>query len=174
MSCGVTKFSILSGDIAMEKENIYQAPSSVLDRGEEEEVVYAGFWVRVIASIIDTVILLLVSSPLLLLIYGKNYWVSDSFSKGFWDYIISYAFPAIAIILFWHYKSATPGKMLLGLKIVSLGTTQQLSVGQSIGRYLAYFPSMFVFMIGIIWVAFDRRKQGWHDKLANTVVIKSR
>lgn len=74
--------------------------------------------------------------------------------------------------LTWLYKSATPGKMLFGLKIVGLGSEPNLSVGKSIGRYFAYYLSMLVLFHGFIWVAFDPRKQGWHDKLANTVVVK--
>ena len=48
------------------------------------------------------------------------------------------------------------------------------SVNYSIGRYLGYYVSIIPFCMGLIWVAFDRRKQGWHDKLAGTVVIRSK
>jgi uncharacterized RDD family membrane protein YckC len=41
-----------------------------------------------------------------------------------------------------------------------------------VGRYFAYFLSTIPLGLGLIWVAFDKRKQGWHDKLAGTVVIK--
>lgn len=41
-----------------------------------------------------------------------------------------------------------------------------------IGRYLGYFVSMLFLGLGCIWVAFDSRKQGWHDKLAGTVVVR--
>ncbi|MBL8320870.1 MAG: RDD family protein, partial [Acinetobacter sp.] len=44
---------------------------------------------------------------------------------------------------------------------------------QSIIRYVGYFPAMMALFIGIFWVAFDKRKQGWHDKMANTVVIRT-
>jgi uncharacterized RDD family membrane protein YckC len=80
--------------------------------------------------------------------------------------------PAIAVILFWVYKSATPGKMALKLKIVDAKTGDKPSTGQLIGRYFGYYVSILPFMLGIIWVGFDGRKQGWHDKLAGTVVVK--
>jgi len=48
------------------------------------------------------------------------------------------------------------------------------SLGQAIGRYLAYFVSALVLGLGFIWIAFDTRKQGWHDKLAGTVVVRAR
>jgi uncharacterized RDD family membrane protein YckC len=90
------------------------------------------------------------------------------------DFLINYVLPFVATILFWLYKSATPGKMALNMKVVDVDTGEKLSVGQSIGRYFAYIPAMAILMIGIIWVAFDKRKQGWHDKLAKTVVIRKR
>lgn len=43
-----------------------------------------------------------------------------------------------------------------------------------IGRYLAYYVSLIPFGLGFIWVAFDGRKQGWHDKLAGTVVVRKK
>jgi len=158
----------------MTTANVYQTPTSELDQGDQDELIFAGFWVRVGASIIDTVLILLITLPLVTAIYGKEYWLSESLVNGVWDFLISYILPAVVVILFWLYKSATPGKMMLRLEVISLGKTKKLSVGQSIGRYIAYYPSMLVFLIGIIWVAFDKRKQGWHDKLANTAVVKKR
>jgi uncharacterized RDD family membrane protein YckC len=81
---------------------------------------------------------------------------------------------AIAIIVFWIYKSATPGKMIFGAKIVDARTGGPMTTGQAIGRYLGYYVSLFTLCIGFLWVAFDSRKQGFHDKLANTVVIRAR
>ena len=54
---------------------------------------------------------------------------------------------------------------------VSLG---KASISQNIIRYLGYFVSMFSLFTGFFWIAFDRRKQGWHDKIAGTVVIMGR
>ena len=47
-----------------------------------------------------------------------------------------------------------------------------LTWGQSVGRYLGYFLATLPLGLGLIWVAFDKKKQGWHDKLAHTVVVK--
>lgn len=49
---------------------------------------------------------------------------------------------------------------------------QPASPAQLVGRYLAYYMSMRPLGLGLIWVVFDKRKQGWHDKLAGTVVVK--
>ncbi len=134
---------------------------------------YAGFWIRVGASIIDTIIILMIIAPILTAIYGANYWVSESIIQGIWDVLFTYILPAIAVIVFWIYKSATPGKMILKLIIVDAKTGNKPSTGQFIGRYLAYYISTIPLLLGLIWVGLDKRKQGWHDKLAGTVVIKS-
>ena len=141
---------------------------------EGEDYVYAGFWIRVGASIIDSILILLVIAPILTAIYGREYWVSESFIQGTWDVLLNYILPAIAIIIFWIYRSATPGKMVLGLTIVDATTGGKPSTGQFIGRYLGYYVSTIPLLLGLIWVGIDKRKQGWHDKLAGTVVIRNK
>jgi len=158
----------------MSEQDVYQPPQSDLRNASDGDYQYAGFWVRVGASIIDSILLMLIIIPLTWVIYGAEYWSSAQFVMGFWDIIISYVFPFLAVVLFWAYKSATPGKMILGLKIISLGENETLSNTQLVGRYLGYIVSMVPLMLGCIWIAFDKRKQGWHDKLAGTVVIKVR
>jgi len=156
----------------VEPAHIYKAPESELIDATQAETQFAGFWIRVGASIIDSILILLVTMPLLTLIYGSEYWAGERLYFGVWDIIFSYVFPALAIILFWIYKSATPGKMLCKIKIIDARTGGPPSAGQSIGRYLGYYVSMIPLMLGIIWVAFDKKKQGWHDKLASTAVVK--
>ena len=140
---------------------------------ESQDMEYAGFWIRVGASLIDTVLLVMVTGPILTMIYGDAYWLSENRVQGFWDILFSYILPAVAVIMFWVYKSATPGKMLLHMKIVDARTGQKPSTGQLIGRYFAYYVSAIPLCLGFIWVGIDRRKQGWHDKLAGTVVVRS-
>ena len=134
---------------------------------------YEGFWIRTAAALIDTILMLTVIFPVLTLIYGKNYWLGESLFLGFWDLLFNYVLPATVVILFWIAKSATPGKMLFKLIIIDEKTGGKPSVGQLIGRYLGYYVSMLPLMLGIIWVGIDQRKQGWHDKLAGTLVVKS-
>jgi uncharacterized RDD family membrane protein YckC len=80
--------------------------------------------------------------------------------------------PIILILIFWHYKSATPGKIILFLAIVDADTLQPPTMSQFVIRYLGYYVSAIVLFLGFFWIAFDKRKQGWHDKMANTVVIR--
>ena len=135
---------------------------------------YAGFWIRLWATTIDVVLLLIVTWPLLLWIYGIDYFQSQSVIRGPMDFLISWVFPAIAVVIFWKYKSATPGKMVFSAKIVDAKTGEQPSTVQLIVRYFAYVVSMLPLMLGFLWIAFDRRKQAWHDKLAGTVVIREK
>jgi uncharacterized RDD family membrane protein YckC len=142
----------------------------------EEELEYVGFWARVGASIIDTIAIMLVVSPLLIAIYGKGYFngMQGSIVAGPADFFISWVLPAVAVIAFWLYKQATPGKMVISARVVDAATGNPLSTGQAIGRYFGYFVSAVPFGLGLIWVAFDSKKQGWHDKMAGSVVVRSK
>ena len=137
---------------------------------------YAGFWLRVGAALIDTVLVVCITLPLLIAIYGRSYFDGSEgqLVAGFADFLISWVAPAVAVIAFWLYKQATPGKMVLSARVVDAKTGDTLTLKQSIGRYLSYFVSIIPLGLGLLWVAFDPRKQGWHDKLAGTVVIRSK
>jgi len=135
---------------------------------------YVGFWTRVGASIIDTILLLAITSPILYAIYGERYFSSEAMLQGTSDFIFSYVFPIVATILFWIYKSATPGKMALSVKVIDTKTGQAPTPVQAIVRYLGYYVSLLPLGLGFFWIAFDEKKQGWHDKMAGTMVITQR
>jgi uncharacterized RDD family membrane protein YckC len=119
------------------------------------------------------VILVIFIGVPLALIYGEEYWLSDKLYYGFWDGLLSYVFPFVATVWLWMRFFGTPGKMATKLKIVDAKTGDRLSLGQAIGRYFAYIPALLPLGLGLIWIGIDKKKQGWHDKLAGTVVIKS-
>ena len=135
-----------------------------------DEVEYVGFWPRVGAALIDTLALMFLVTPLAVWYFGIG-WAN---AEGATAFVINWILPGVAIVLFWHYKSATPGKMVISAVIVDATTFAKPSLAQLVGRYVGYYVSAISLMIGIIWVAFDKRKQGWHDKMANTVVIRKR
>ena len=167
----------------------------------QREPQYVGFWKRFLAFIIDSVIILLVILIAALAIYGRQYIELSGQGKTLiFDVLVQGVLPALAAILFWRYRGATPGKMLIGARIVNAKTLGRPSTGQLIGRYFAYIVSMLPGMVfaaaivaastvlgrvdlqvwllitpllmwGFLWIAFDKRRQGWHDKLAGTVVI---
>ena len=135
---------------------------------------YAGFWSRVLASLIDTVLICIVVLPILLSVYGPQYFELDAWIAGPLDFLLNWVVPAIAVILFWVYKEATPGKMALGMRVVDATSGGPASTAQYVGRYFGYYVSILPLCLGLFWVAWDARKQGWHDKLAGTVVVRRR
>lgn len=136
---------------------------------------YVGFWARFLAAIIDSICALAIIVPLLIAVYGTNYLeqVSDKMVAGPVDLLIQYVFPAVAVIVFWLTRQATPGKMVIGARVVDAVTLGKLGTGQAILRYLGYYVSIIPLLLGLIWVGFDSRKQGWHDKIAGTLVIRA-
>lgn len=133
---------------------------------------YVGFWKRFVAFLIDTFILLVIGVPLLLAIYGRVYFASERQGfAGFWDFMINVVLPALAAILFWRYRGATPGKMAISAKIVDQRSGGAPTTGRLVVRYFAYIVSALPLMLGFAWIAVDRRKQGFHDKIAGTVVV---
>ena len=141
---------------------------------EQSDLEYVGFWARVGAAMIDTLLILAITAPLVTSVYGPGYWSASAFIKGPADLLISWVLPAIAIVLFWIYRQATPGKIAISARIVDAKTGNAPSAAQLIGRYFGYYVSIFPFFLGLLWVAFDARKQGWHDKLAGTVVVRTK
>lgn len=170
----------------------------------QESVEYAGFYMRMVAMVIDSAAILLPLSFLFAGLYAF-WWDGANFGEREAALIMSaqdnpeQAEAVIAqliaegklrrwlvenliftlssgglIIAAWYYLSATPGKMLLGMKLVDADTGHAPSLRQNIVRYFGYFVSMLPFMLGFLFVARDGRKQGWHDKMANTVVVYKR
>jgi len=143
------------------------------DTPPSREPKYAGFWLRFGAFLIDTLIVSVIVGIILIAIFGKSYLQLSAQGKTLWaDILFQVVLPAIAAILFWRFRGATPGKMLLSAKIVDADTLGPPSTGKLIGRYFAYLVSIVPIFLGFLWIAFDRRKQGWHDKLAGTVVVR--
>lgn len=138
------------------------------------ELEYVGFWARVGASVIDTILMLVVTVPLIQWFYGAEYWSDTAFYKGPADLLISYVFPIGAVLLFWIARQATPGKMAISARIVDARTGGKPRAGQLLLRYLGYYLSILGCFLGFAWVGWDRRKQGWHDKIAGTVVVRTK
>jgi len=144
----------------------------ILDNPEVDTQVfkYAGFWIRVGAYIIDAVILTVIQ--LLVIIISGGF---DALLTGTTNTIPSLISILISFLYFAGMESsskqATLGKMALGLKVTDLHG-QQISFAKATGRYFAKILSAIILLIGYIMVAFDSKKQGLHDKLANTYVLE--
>lgn len=133
-------------------------------------VAYAGFWARFFASVLDSLIQLLLLAPLSYILYGSAVFSvpeSGIDSVGIFIQIL----PMLWVILFWKYKSATPGKIMMGMSIVDATTGATPTFPKLVLRYFAYVVSALPCLLGFFWIAWDKRKQGFHDKIANTVVV---
>jgi len=150
-------------------DNPYATSSSTLI--PDEEVTYAGFWSRALASIIDTIWLFGLIYTVLYFMFGTQLFDQDA-EMSLTRILIEYVVPIIVVISFWIFKSATPGKIVLKMKIVDADNHGRVPPGRLILRYVAYYISMLPLFLGFMWVGWDSKKQGWHDKIAKTVVIK--
>lgn len=137
----------------------------------DPNIEYAGFWIRVLASVLDSLLLLMIVIPLLLIFYGPGILFATESPGLVYDFI-NYGLPLIVIVVFWQYRSATPGKIMMGIYIVDEKTLQNPPFGRLLLRYLGYYVSIIPLLLGLIWVGIDKRKQGFHDKIAGTLVIK--
>lgn len=135
------------------------------------EVSYAGFWARFFASVLDTIIQFLILGPLLLVLYGREFYTNPALDTGAAGFFVQYVLPMIWVILFWKYKSATPGKIMMGMSIVDATTGATPSYPRLVMRYFGYLISAIPCLLGFFWIGWDKRKQGFHDMIANTVVI---
>ena len=160
---------------------------------------YAGFWIRFAAYLIDLIPLLIVSVLVLLPALstlgaelgdlpfpepGASRREIERWQLEYTERIARATGPLNAasgvtqlislsyFVGFWAWRGQTPGMMALGLWIARESDGARPGLGRSILRYVGFFISSLVLFIGLIWAAFDPRKQGWHDKIAGTVVVK--
>lgn len=141
---------------------------------ESSHAEYVGFWARFGASIVDALIIVAITVPVLHAVYGAAYWESTSLIEGPIDFLVSWVLPAVLVILLWRRWQATPGKMMVSARIVDANTGGAPTTAQLVGRYLGYYVAIIPFFLGLLWVAWDPKKQGWHDKLAGTVVVRKK
>ena len=119
----------------------------------------AGGWIRFVAYIIDVIILAIIG------------WIVGMAVNQSEVGNVMLVIGIVYIIGFWGWKSATPGKMALGLKIVT-AQGGKLTWGKAILRYVGYFVSGIILGIGYLMVFFTENKKGLHDMIAGTRVVK--
>jgi uncharacterized RDD family membrane protein YckC len=132
---------------------------------------YATFWDRLLAFVLDNILVMILLLPLLFLVYGRAWLENTELLKTPLGYAIQLGVVFGYLMLFWKLRSATPGKILMDMSIVDADTGGKPTTGKLLIRCVAYYVSALPLFLGFFWVAFDKRKQGFHDKLANTVVI---
>jgi uncharacterized RDD family membrane protein YckC len=141
------------------------------------ESIYAGFWRRFLAILIDELILATVS-----FLFSASYYLmvmSIPESRALEVTVLSNRI--FSFFLHWLYftlmesspKQATLGKMAIGI-IVTDYSGHRISFLRASGRYFGKYLSAFIFGIGFIMAGFTRKKQALHDMLAETLVVKGR
>ena len=139
---------------------------------------YAGYWRRFLAFVIDVMFFAALSYGLMYLLYGQAYfeWLKDSAGMletyATWDGVINNFLPVAITVVCWVKLMGTPGKLLFGCQVVDAETRNSITWGQALLRYIGYFVSLLPLGLGFFWIAVDKRKQGFHDKIAKTVVIR--
>jgi uncharacterized RDD family membrane protein YckC len=82
----------------------------------------------------------------------------------------------IGVIYQWYFltqqNGQTPGKKIMGIRVVKVNG-EKLEAMDAVLRYVGYYINSFVLMIGWLWAFWDADRQGWHDKIAGTVVIRA-
>ena len=138
---------------------------------------FAGFWRRLAAMMLDMVLVLTLTAPLLFVIYGHGYfkWLFTSLDLlniyGAWDLILARILPVVLLLYCWHRFGATPGKMLMSCRITDSESRQPMSWPKSVTRLACYAASSLPLNLGFFWIGWDRQKQGFHDKMAKTLVL---
>jgi uncharacterized RDD family membrane protein YckC len=142
--------------------------------GPAPGLTYAGFWIRVVAVLIDSVLLgiiFFIGSRLFVkgIDYGNGNIVITE-GQWFWSLwgVISFLYLPVT----WAWLGETIGHRMLGMEIRRVEDGQRPGIGQIIVRWIGYYISALIILIGFIIAAFDPRKQGLHDKIANTLVVR--
>ncbi|WP_297432912.1 RDD family protein [Sulfurimonas sp.] len=154
------------------------------------EVRYAGFWIRFIASFLDTLFLALPVGILIYFLSDGNWFDFAQYQQNIqmamsgnphaldsqphtsfsWEILFEISVFVITILFWEKWRGATPGKKFVHIKIVDTKTYNDITNKQAITRSLGYIPSM-LFFIGFLMVAFRKDKRALHDLLAGTAVI---
>ncbi|MFA5927473.1 MAG: RDD family protein [Patescibacteria group bacterium] len=143
---------------------------------------YAGFWIRFLALIIDGIILGIAFIPIFAVLSVLNIGSSPSMYSVDPDSGAGSAFSLpnlIKTVLGWIYYvvlnvkfGGSLGKMALGLKVIDEAGNSVTYATAAIREIVGKIISAMAIMLGYLWVAFDPKKQAWHDKIAKTYVVR--
>jgi uncharacterized RDD family membrane protein YckC len=86
--------------------------------------------------------------------------------------LVTAGFSYAYFFVMWTYAGRTVGQMALGMRIVRADNGAPIGPGTALVRLIGYVIASIPFGLGLIWAGFDARKQGWHDKIASTLVVR--
>ena len=157
-----------------------------------EDIRYAGFWVRFMASFFDTLFLAMPIAVLIYFMSAGEWFDFAQYQQNMkaamaghataalenqpqmsmkWELLFEVSVLLITIVFWRKWRGATPGKKFVHIKIVDAKTYKDIDNKQAIIRTVGYLASTFSFMIGFLMVAFRKDKRGLHDLLAGTIVV---
>ncbi|MBI5166882.1 MAG: RDD family protein [candidate division NC10 bacterium] len=158
-----------------------EAWSALREAGEEAaSLPKAGFWIRFLAFLIDYALLSFAGTVLAYSIFavvGLGSLFSGGFTEDMMYLALGVVLPVLVAIIIAYYvifvgwRGQTPGKILLKLKIIQ-DTGEEMTYGRAFLRWVGYLISTAILGIGYIMIAFSRQKQGLHDKIASTYVVR--
>lgn len=132
---------------------------------------YGGFWIRFVANVLDTILVWIVLLVVVgVLGRGQNYDTWDDASRVIFG-VVTLSALFLYYPLFWGLKGQTPGMIPFGL-VIRRPDGLRIGIGRAFLRFLGFIIASIPLYLGLIWAGFDRRKQGWHDKIADTVVVR--
>lgn len=158
------------------------------------EVSYAGFWLRLAAYLVDSIILsiagLIIAIPAIGAIVWfaigfehinepKEFLIDDNLLKVGAIVGIIILMSLFSMVMAWLYYAlmesssygGTIGKIAVGIKVTTLDG-ERITFGKATGRYFAKIITNFTLLIGYIMIGFTEKKQALHDLIANCIVIK--
>ena len=155
------------------------------------KVRYAGFWIRFVASFLDTLFLALPVAVVIYFLSDGNWFDFSAYQQNMqmamsgnthalnnqpqtslkWELLFEVSVLVVTVLFWRRWRGATPGKKVVHIKIVDAATFSDIDNKQAITRSLGYIVSTFTLLIGFIMVAFRKDKRGLHDLLAGTCVV---
>jgi uncharacterized RDD family membrane protein YckC len=147
-----------------------QNPTSKTAQGDNQ---YAGIGRRFVASVIDGLIVGIISAVLSL---PTTYMANQQSVQpmGLMLQILSYVLGAVYYVYFIGKSGQTLGKKAMGVKVVKLETGVHPDyVGAFLREVVGKILSSIVFGLGYLWAVWDDKKQTWHDKIAGTIVVRT-
>ena len=141
-------------------------------------VIYGGFWRRFVAMLIDSIVFFIIAFLLLNLLQGPTD-VAPTVSRpdesgyrlDFIELLVDWLLPCLITVVCWLRLQGTPGKLLMSCQVVDIRAGGPIGLRQAVLRYLGYAVSALPLGLGFLWIIWDKRKQGFHDKIAGTTVI---
>jgi uncharacterized RDD family membrane protein YckC len=133
---------------------------------------YAGFWVRFLAFVLDAIVLGVISTALSPFAGPQFTFTEGRMAVHATANAVGTLVGLVYFIGFWSWRGQTVGMMPFNMQVVGVADGQRIDIVRGLLRYVGYIISAIPLLLGFIWAAFDSRKQGWHDKIASTVVIR--